>query len=146
MSLLTFACKGNGRALPAVGAGRTTVLSAIVDCSANNVAAADIVKLFDIPAGTLVQDLIAIVETAEGEALTLNLGDYLTETDAAVDADGYGAAVNANVEAATKATDTEALGYALGKYYAADSYIGALFSAAADTAVITFKAICVNCE
>ena len=159
MAKKTFACVGDGGALPSNLAGRLVVLTAVVACASNNVDAEDIVKLFDIPAGTLVQDVVAIVETAEGETLTFDVGDFLSATDAAVDADGYLDGVNGNSAAASKAS-TEALtltegepnvaafspAYARGKYYTADSWIGATFNNAADTAKITFKAICVNCD
>ncbi len=146
MSLRTFAFIGDGDALPSNRSGLLFALQAEIDCAENNVASGDIVKALAIPANTLVQDVIAVVETAEGDTLTLDVGDYLTADDTAVDADGYLDGTDGNTAAASKTSDTDTLGHFGGKFYTAASYIGVLFNNAASAAVIRIHAICVDCN
>lgn len=148
---------GNNNALPAIHAGKTFVLKHTLDCAEDNVSAAEKVFLFDIPAGTLVKDLAVEVETVEGGTLTIDVGDY-SDTDTAVDADGYIDGMNGNSLGASKASDlTLANGAAIGdahtfspaywngKYYRTAAIIAALFNNAADAAKIHFSAVCVKC-
>lgn len=138
---------GDGNALAAKDGGRLFVLKTTIDCSENNISADDIVKLWNIPAKTLVLDVIVDVTTVEDSTCTLTLGDYLIATPTTeVDLDGYEASMNAEAAASYRAADGAAA-YALGRYYRdALAYIGLLFNNAADTAVIEIMAICVDCR
>jgi hypothetical protein len=152
MTAITTWLKGDGDALGNTTKGKTHVLKTEVDTSETNVADSGIVKLWEIPANTLVKEVIVNVTTAEGATLTLDVGDYLIADEAAVDADGFIDGANGNSAAVTKssdelAEDTTTLAYADGKYYAdALNFIGVLFNDAAATAVIEFIAICVDCR
>jgi hypothetical protein len=152
MTAITTWLKGDGDALGCTTGGKTHVLKTEIDTSETNVADSGIVKLWEIPANTLVQEVIVNVTTAEGATLTLDVGDYLIADEAAVDADGFIDGANGNSAAATKssdelAEDTTTLAYADGKYFAdALNFIGILFNDAAETAVIEVIAICVDCR
>lgn len=147
MTVRTFALVGDGSALGNQDRGKQYVVKRTVDCSKDNVGAADVVKLMPVPANTLVKEVIANVRTAEGGTLTFDVGDYLTADDSAVDADGYLDGTNGNSAAASKTSDTDTLGHYAGKFYAnALAYIGVLFNNAADAAVIDFMIVCVDCR
>lgn len=128
--------------------GRSFVLTKEVDFSdladGDGAANADVIQLFNIPAGTLVQHVVAITKTAEGGAGTLTVGD-------ADDVDGYIASVNANSEGSytsaltlADGTPNTVVGYTAGKFYSADGVISAVAGAALDGAVITFHVLCHN--
>ena len=145
MSVVTDYSAGGCGALPNTRGGRYFTMRTEVDCSKLNVASGDIVKLWGIPANTLVKNVIAQVATAEGGTLTIDVGDYLAADDSVVDSDGYLDGVNGNA-AAMNQVGGGSTAYANGKLYTADSYIGALFNNAADAAVITFIVECVDCR
>lgn len=138
---------GTGVRLPNNESGASYVLKYRIDAATTNVTAADVLKLFIIPADTLVKDVVAVVRTVEDSTLTIEVGDYVTSTDVAVDADGYLAALDGEVLGATHSTGTAATyGAADGKYYADNlNYIGVLFNNTADTAVIDIQVFCVDC-
>ena len=146
MAIKTHLVVGDGPVLPFNRAGRTSVLKFLIDTKAVNIGSGDIVKLLEIPAKTKIVDVVAHVTTAEGGTLTIDIGDYLTADDTAVDADGYLDGANGNSAAATKAStfaltegtpNTIAPAYTTGRYYpAANSWLGVLFNNAADAAVI----------
>jgi hypothetical protein len=152
MSVKEFAMIGDGNALNHQDGGKTFVVKRTVDCSANNVAQADVVKLMNVPANTFVKQVIVNVRTAEGGTLTLDVGDHAIANDAEVDKDGYHDGLNGNAQAvvftrAQLAENTTTIAYAEGKFYAAaTAYIGALFNNAADAAVIDFIIECVDCR
>jgi len=153
MAVETFALTGDGNALSENDSGKLFVLKTTVTCSTNGVTAANVVKLWDIPANTLVTEVIANVRTAEGGTLTIDVGDYLDADDTAVNADGFLDGINGNSAAASKSLGLD-VAYGggggtntYGKFYtAATAYIGALFNNTADTAVIDFIAICMDCR
>lgn len=149
MSVLTFPIKGDGEALNNVEGGKLFSLKRTVDCSKNNVDSGDVVKLLEVPANTLVKEVVANVRTEEGGTLAIDVGDYARDGDAATDADRYLDAndLDGNSEGAYKTSTANDNGpTAGGKFYTDDSeYIGAAFGNDADTAVIDFHIICVKC-
>lgn len=138
---------GTGVRLPNNESGASYVLKYRMDTATTNVANGSVLKLFIIPADTLIKDVIAVVRTAEGTTLTIDVGDYVTSSDAAVTADGWLDGINGNSAAATHSTSTAATyGAADGKYYSTNlNYIGVLFNNAAATAVIDIQVFCVDC-
>jgi hypothetical protein len=150
MAIKTHLVVGGGDAISNTRQGRAFALKYTIDASAVAITSGDIVKLLTIPANTLIERIVANVVTAEGGTLTVDLGDYLTANDNAVDADGYLDGFNGNSAVANSSStetltlsegtpNTAAFGpaYARGKFYrAATSYLGALFNNDADVAVI----------
>lgn len=90
----------------AAGVPAYTIIENVFDAAHRNLAAADVVELVDIPAGTMVQKVFVQVEN--GETGTIHLGD-------AADADGYVAAGNVAVDG-TRMVGAGA--FAAGKFYA----------------------------
>lgn len=156
MAILKHLLVGGPSALPNNRSGRFFTMPFTIDTAKVNVGSGDIVKLLNIPANVLVRDVVANVKTAEGETLTIDIGDYLEADDAAIDADGYIDGANGNSVAAVKAStfeltegapNTVGPAYTTGKFYpAATSYIGVLFNNAADAAVIDVHVLCENCN
>jgi len=143
MSVFNLA-KGDGAVLPSHGAGKSVLLQKTIDFSeldsGNGAGAADVVRLWDIPANTIIEDVVATGLTAEGGAATIDVGDFLKATDAAVDADGYIDGADANAVGISRAKGG-ATAFADGKAYAANTaYIGVTAVAALDAAVIRFTA------
>ena len=156
MAVLTHLLVGDGKALPWNRAGRTVVVSKTIDTAAVNVAQNDVVKLLDIPANTLVERVVASVKTAEGDTLTLHIGDYLKANNAAVDDDGFLVSVNGNAVGVRQSNtivltegtpNTVGPAYQAGKLYTADTaYLGVKFNNAAEAAVIDVHAVLVDCN
>jgi len=144
---------GDGDAINALDMGKLLVSKITLDCSDDNIASGDTVKLWEMQDGIYVIDVVVNVTTAEGGTLTIDVGDFLlSDGTTEVDADGYHDGLNGNSAAATAtraqlAEDTTAVVYAEGKYYTdALNMIGALFNNAADTAVIEFILIALDCR
>lgn len=152
MAVQTYALVGDGNAIGVNDFGKLFSKKVTLDTATTNVASGDVVKLMVVPKDTYILNVVANVTTAEGGTLTIDVGDYLTADDSAVDADGFLDGFNGNSAAATAtrdqlAEDTTTLGWAEGKFYrAAGSYIGALFNNAADAAVIDFHIIGIDCR
>ncbi len=143
MAVLAHLLAGDGAALSNNDTGKLVRIKKTIDFSKVNAAVNDVVKLFNIPADVLIQDVVANVKTAEGGTLTFDIGDYLKATDAAVDADGYIDGANGNTVAASK-TSGGATAYASGKAYIADTaYLGLEVKNAADAAVIEVTVLAV---
>ena len=145
MALDTNHCIGDSDAIPE-NAGRVHVLHCRVDCSEDNVANGDVVKLFEMHAGMRVIETIVDINTVEGGTLTVTLGDYLDDTTTEVDLDGYEASMDANADASYSSLDGAAA-YATGKMYRdSTAMLGLLFNNAADTAIIDVYAIVADCR
>jgi len=123
-----------------------------VDCTDNTVASADIAKIMDIPAGTFILAVAIEAETVEDSTLTVDVGDFLAADDTVIDKDGWidGHDCEATTKAASLpatlsegAPNTVAPVYAIGKFYAAASWLGVTFNNAADTALIKVHVLCV---
>jgi hypothetical protein len=149
MAVQTTYLKGDGSALGNTDAGNLFTIPFTIDTASTNVTSGDVLKLMNIPANTLITDVIANVTTAEGGTLTIDIGDYTASTDAAIDADGFIDGANGNSAAATKTTDgtiaTPTPAYIKGKVYTATgAYLGVLFNNAADAAIIEITVIAVK--
>ena len=146
MAVTTTYLEGTGDAVPATAFGKTAVKKFTIDTATTNVASGEVVKLMTIPSETAILAVWANVTTAEGGTLTIDVGDYTTSTDAAIDADGFLDGVNGNSVAISQSRtitltegtpNTIAPAYYAGKgYTAAGAYLGVLFNNAADAAVI----------
>ena len=143
---------GGTLGLPTVQAfNKVFAISRKIDCSVQNVPDDDTVQMLNIPADTMVLDVIANKITLEGGTLTFDVGD-------ADDTDGYHDGINGNSGATAVscnasfaltegAPNTIAPAYSKGgKYYDAAGVISIIFNDAADAAVIELTAICVNCD
>lgn len=78
--------------------------------SGNGLAAGKSVDVFDLPDGYVHDYLVPIVETPEGEAATLDVGDEN-------DADGFGDGIDMNVSANTRSDLTFSEAYLNGEYF-----------------------------
>ena len=151
MAIKTHLVVGSGEALPANRTGRAFSLLFTIDTATVNIGSGDIVKLLPIPAGTLVEQVIAVVRTEEGGTLTFDLGDYLIADDTAVNADGFLDGADGNSAGVYKSStfaltegtpNTIDPAYTTGKVYtAATAYLGVLFNNAADAAIIDIHVV-----
>ena len=149
MAVQTTYLKGDGNALSNTDAGNLFTIPITINAAKTHVTSGDVLKLINIPANTLITDVIANVTTAEGATLTIDIGDYTASTDAAVDADGFLDGANGNSAAASKTTDgtvaTPTPAYIKGKVYTASgSYLGVLFNNAAAAAIIEITILAVK--
>jgi hypothetical protein len=101
----------------------------------------DIVYIATIPARCRIISVDMLVITPEGEAATINVGDFSDLAGTAVDADGWlkTASINGATGAGAGTGDnTEAYGAAGGKFYPAASYLAltAVTAVTYNTAVI----------
>jgi hypothetical protein len=112
---------GDGEALPARCMGKSFVLKTTIECAEVLPAQNEVMRIWDIPAGTFVERVIANVTTAEGHALTFDVGDYLDADDEVITVDGYIDGADGNTVAVVNDTDEA---YAAGKLYRAKSWIG----------------------
>jgi len=143
---------GGNDVLPAIDAGYSFTLQKKYDCRTvalggdGNVTSGDTLQLLNIPAGVLVERVAIEMDTVEGAALTVDVGD-------GDDADGFldGSDLNA---AATKisslvlveAAPNTILGYSNGKFYLAADTLDMLFNNTADAAIFTVTVWCVRIE
>ncbi len=123
------------------GRRRVREVETVLDCATSPREANDVVNLFPVKAGQRVLHTRVVVETAEGAAVTLDVGD-------GAGASGYQSAVNGNVVAATdmalaltEGAPNTVTGYTGGKTYAADDTVDMVFSAAASAAKIKVQAL-----
>jgi hypothetical protein len=124
--------------------GKMAVFKKTIDCAVDDMGAGDVAKVFNIPANVRITNVTVNVLTAEGAAETVDVGDYTTATDAAIDADGFHDGLSINSEAATQSAGNGAE-YEDGKVYtAATAYLGILFPAAATVAKIQVVVEMVN--
>jgi len=108
----------------------------LIDLEATPVSGSDVIEALKIPAGAKVMEVHAVVKTAEGGGLTLNIGD-------GSGTDSWDAAVNANAAAGTAYRSTPGTdAYATsGKFYATADTIDVIPSANADAAQIVVMAV-----
>jgi len=121
--------KGGTTYLPAIP-GEVVKMEKQLDFSATSRSAADVLQLFDIPAGARVLTATIQVDTAEGGTATADLGD-------GDDPNGYIATANLNSAAYTGVT-TEA--YADGRTYTAADTIDLVLGHDMDAAKIKVTA------
>jgi hypothetical protein len=113
-----------------------------IDFSEKNVAAADVVQIANIEAGTRVIAIGWEVTTAEGDTCTATLGDG----DGAA---SWDASINLNSAAgggSAAGTDAYALTSGIGKLYTSADTIDLVMGHDTDTAVVTFQIMYITCE
>jgi hypothetical protein len=94
----TVALGGNTK-LPATSGRKSYVLEQVFDAAVQNLAAGESVSLINIPAKTLVKDVVVVVETVEAANDAFGIGDSASATQ-------FLSAVAANALAASKAAAT----------------------------------------
>ena len=144
-----------GVAMPFDGHDRFFVVKKTVDFSVHNLANAEIMGLFAIPAGVLVREvLVKVITSADSDTTTFDIGSF-TIAEVAIDADGF--QYNQNPYQATvpvyvrdPAKDTNAA-YAIndgtaGFVYTSDWILGFTNTDAQtlDHGVIEFIAVCID--
>lgn len=117
---------------PYVKTHKSFILSGVYDATKDVGAAADVVQVLTIPAGTMVQEVITDVDTIEDSTLTFDVGD-------GVDPNGWEDAVNGETLGKTKG---DGAFEALGKLYLTADTIDMTLDDAADTVKVTIRAIC----
>jgi len=132
MAVDTTYLKGEGNSLNNVCLGNAFTKSFVIDAAVNAITNADVLKLMTIPADTVIEGAVCNVITAEGSALTVNVGDYTIATDIAIDADNFLGAIDCNAVAKTLDAAPVTAAY----YGAKTAYVGALFSAAVAAAKV----------
>jgi hypothetical protein len=111
---------------------RLYVAETVLDFSDRNMTSTETVKVATIPAKTLVLDVVYQVKTAEGAALTIDIGDGGSATR-------YGNDVNCNT------TTHSHTALAAPYYYSAEGELDILCNTAgADAAVVVFKMVCID--
>ena len=130
------------------GPGRLQCVKKVVDFNKTPLAASDKAKLFNVPAGVMIDHLKANRITAEGAAATVDVGLYAASNDAAVDADGLldGLDVNATGYAASRpgvlaqgTPNTFNPAFSNGYLTTAPVWVGLLANDALDLAEIEFE-------
>lgn len=113
-----------------------------LDFDKTNRGAADVLQLFDIPAGSFVLMVGYQVVTAEGGAATFDLGDGATPAGyvSNADANAVGRGVSGPVSLTEGAPNT-VTGYSAGKFYSAADTIDMIVDAALDAAKIRVWAV-----
>lgn len=130
--------KGGSTELPYVSASQLVVLRNEVDFAKTPAAAADVVEVLNVPAGTLVLRAGYTITKADGSVAAGTLGD-------GADPDGYITAGNLNATAGTQViSPATTVGYATGKFYTAADTIDWTASDALSGAVVEFWAIAVK--
>lgn len=132
--------KGGTAGYPAHLKGIGYRVTAVVDFSKDNYAAADILQLINVPAKTRVLSVAYNVDVVEGAVQTFDLGD-------GADPDGYADGFDGNDLAGGGDSDEIVAGFpAPGKYYAAADTIDLIPVNAADAAKITVVAYMRDCS
>ena len=151
MAVATTYVVGDGEALGSANTGKAFSKRFSISAATTGITAADVVKLMEVPANVLIQDVIVNVTTVEDSTCTINIGDYLIADDTALDADGFLDGVNVENLGITKTSDelaegTTTLNYASGKFYGAHTwYLGILVNNTADTVVFDVTVVGINC-
>jgi len=144
-------CTNQRPALPWDGRNKHFVMKKRVDFTqaANQLATDEIMALFDVPAGVLVEEVLMNVVTADADIDAVDIGSF-TVAEAAISADGFhdGTSIAAtglkrDLAGETYSKQDQAAGY-MGT---SDWIIGFTSKTAAQTlngAVIDFYAVCVD--
>ena len=105
-------------------------ISAVLDCSVDNISSGAVWQALSVPAGTMVKNVGVVCLTAEGGTLTVDIG--LTGGDVDAFIDGF----DGNTANGMDQSVGSAYAYTGGKYFAAADTIDVLFNNAADAAKI----------
>lgn len=122
------------------------ITAARLAAGATALGAGDIIEVLPLPAKTMVLAAGVDVTTAEGAALTLDLGDGADPNGYLVGVDANAVASYANSLTLTEGAPNTVTGYGSGKYYAAADTIDLVTVAAADAAVVRVWALIVDCN
>ena len=142
---------GDGEALGSANTGKAFAKRFSISAATTGITAADVVKLMEVPANVLIQDVIVNVTTVEDSTCTIDIGDYLIADDTASDLDGYINALDVASTGVTKTSDdlkeaSVTLGYATGEFYPTHNrYIGIVVNNTADTVVFDVTVVGINC-
>ena len=120
---------GYGNTSPHTDAMPGGMMAAMIDTAVQNLDANDIWQAITVPAGSIVVAVGAVILTAEGGTLTIDVGD-------GDDADGYLNDANGNSAGASYSSINGTLAYSGGRYYSAEDTIDVLANNAADAAKI----------
>jgi len=116
------------------GLGSHIVMQQTIDFAETNRTAADLLQLFHIGAGQVVERAQIHVETAEGGVLTVDLGDTTDPNGLVVAANGNSAGYYNSNQALTVGTPDAFTGYSQGKFFTADGTVDLLVNNNADAA------------
>ena len=120
---------GFGNTSPQTDAMPGGIMAAMIDTAVQNLAADDIWQAMTVPAGSIVVAVGAVILTAEGGTLTIDVGD-------GDDVDGYLDGSNGNSAGASYSSINGTTGYSGGRYYSAEDTIDVKAINAADAAKI----------
>ena len=120
---------GYGNTSPHTDAMPGGMMAAMIDTAVKNLASGDIWQAITVPAGSIVVAVGAVILTAEGGTLTIDVGD-------GDDADGYLNDASGNSAGASYSSINGTLAYSGGRYYSAEDTIDVLANNAADAAKI----------
>ncbi len=107
-------------------------MAAVLDTNVDNISATETWQALSVPAGAIVHEVGAVILTAEGATMTIDIGD-------GDDADGYLDGINGNSASLTKSSreyESTQNAFDGGKYYASADTIDVLFNNDADTVKI----------
>jgi hypothetical protein len=129
--------KGNSAALSGKDSGFAARPMVELDFAKTPYGAADVLQVFNVPAGTLVRHVAYEVVTAEGATLTFDIGDGDAAAGYISNANGNSAgARGVNTLALTEATPNTVTGYSGGKFYSAADTIDITLDHAVDAGKI----------
>ena len=120
---------GYGNTSPQTDAMPGGIMAAMIDTAVQNLAADDIWQAMTVPAGSIVVAVGAVILTAEGGTLTIDVGD-------GDDVDGYLDGSNGNSAGASYSSINGTTAYSGGRYYSAEDTIDVKAINAADAAKI----------
>lgn len=108
-------------------------ISAVIDCSVDNISDEAVWQAFSFPAGTLIHEIGAVCLTAEGGTLTIDVGFTGGDVDCFLDGVNMNSANASYNSISYESTQNACDG---GKYLASADTVDVLFKDAADTAKI----------
>ena len=123
------ASSGYGNTSPQTDAMPGGMMAAMIDTAVQNLAADDVWEAITVPAGSIVVAAGAVILTAEGGTLTIDLGD-------GDDIDGYLDGSNGNSAGASYSSINGTTAYSGGRYYSSEDTIDLVAKNAADAAKI----------
>ena len=143
-------CTNESPALPWDGRNKHFVMKKRVDFTqaANQLAQNEIMALFDVPAGVLVEEVLMNVVTADADVSDVDIGSFTT-AEAAISADGFmdGADISSTGLKRDLAGETYSRQDQAAGYMGTSDWIVGFTNKDADTlngAVIDFYAVCVD--
>ena len=136
--------KGGTSKISIAADGGMYILKTTLNFGETTRASADVLQLFNIPAGTLVTHVQFKVTTVEGAADTFDLGDGASAAGYLSNASANALASGVNTLLLTTGTPNTVTAYSDGKYYSAADTIDMVLDAELAVAVIEVRAICID--